>query len=211
MRKLKRMNICFLLVFVMTFLFPLSAFAQSTSQEEFKENCEEINEYLKQHSTGLELKEQVVKYTIPLSSGGTATVTYELKKKSNLSRTEYEAELGVWDFISTWDFPLHGSIKVTTTVNIYHVPNKNSTDMDMVRFEAYNGRVEATPLQGTTVTGTSANTERVAAEIQYQTTGYVGFSVSSAVLNYYYTQEIISMGNTGDNRTKIGLFMSVEL
>ena len=180
-------------------------------KEEMKQIITEINDFMDEQNHEFELKEQIIEYDIPLSNGESATLTYEFKKADSISSRElFVAKLGVWDFISTINLAGKGSIETTTTVNITHVPNMNSSTNDTIEFTAYNGRVIGTPLQFSTITGSNASTRPIYSTFWYETTGYVGFNINGA-LNYncYFTQTIKGMDNYTSNRNKIELFMKL--
>lgn len=44
-----------------------------------------------------------------------------------------------------------------------------------------------------------------------QHTGYVGFSVSNVNLNYYFTQTVTYVGNSGDDRNKLWITFDVRM
>lgn len=201
-----RKIIACLLALVVCTMLPMSASAETVSENEscasaelLRQQIAEVNSYLKANAEAIELKEQTVEYEIPLSDGSTATYSLTLMKDPNSARTIFDAKLGTWYFKNTIDLPLHGSVTVQTTVNIYHVPTEQ---YDFVRFNAYDGTVSAIPLQFTSITGSSATTSVVYEEIWYETTGYVGFEVAGVVANLYFTQSITFVDNT-DNNTKI--------
>lgn len=176
------------------------------SEQALQEQIEEINDFLAEHSEPIDLEEQIIEYSIPLSDGSTAAYSIELTRVSQNARTIFDAKLGTWIFTSTASLPMYGEIKVNTTVNIFHVP----TEMyDIVRFKAYNGNVSAIPIQFSSLTGSSAATYVVYTDTWYETKGYVGFNVLGIPINIYFTQSILCVNNT-DQNTKIQCAMNYK-
>ena len=118
-----------------------------------------------------------------------------------------DAKVGIWNFDSDLSLPLHGSIKVRTTVNIREVP---SAPGGFIRFSAYDGSVSAIPAQYCTVDKTSATTNVVYADIWYDTTGYVGFLVNGLAANVYFTQTISFVDNQ-ENYNKIQCYLNYDM
>lgn len=169
------------------------------SEEALRQQIEEVNDFLAEYSEPIDLEEQIIEYSIPLSDGSTAEYSIELTQVSQNARTVFDAKLGTWIFTSTVNFPLYGKITVNTTVNIFHVPTEQ---YDFVRFRAYNGNVSAIPVQFSSLTGSSAETSVVYTETWYRTEGYVGFDILGLAINVYFTQDIACVNNH-DQNTKI--------
>ena len=206
--------ISLIVVFALCFTMAVSASAASiedtediVSEEILQQHIQDVNNYLAEHAEPIDLEEQIIEYTIPLSDGTSAEYTIELTKLSQNARTIFDAKLGTWIFTSSVNLPLHGKITVNTTVNIYHVPTEQ---YDFVRFRAYNGNVSAIPVQFSSITGTSAETSVVYSEIWYQTAGYVGFDILGLPFNVYFTQDITFVNNH-DQNTKIQCVMNYEI
>lgn len=203
-----------IVVFVLCFTMAVSASATSSensvdalNKEVLHQHIQDVNDYLSEHTEPINLEEQIIEYTIPLSDGTTAEYTLELTQLPQNARTIFDAKLGTWIFTSSVNLPLHGKITVNTTVNIYHIPTE---EYDFIRFSAYNGNVSAIPVQFASVTGTSAETSVVYSEIWYRTAGYVGFDILDLPFNVYFTQDITFVNNH-DQNTKIQCVMNYEI
>lgn len=201
---------------ILAICFTMAVSASATSYENtevtvdeeiLRQHIEDVNYYLTEHSDPIDLEEQVIEYTIPLSDGTTAEYTIELTQVSQNARTVFDAKLGTWIFTSSVKLPLHGTITVNTTVNIYYIPTEQ---YDFIKFNAYDGNVSAIPVQFSSITGTSAETSVVYTNLWYETTGYVGFDIWDVAVNVYFTQSITFVNNH-DQNTKIQCYMNYEI
>ncbi len=212
MKSSKRKSVLFvMLALVMLLLNGLMVFAAEKTELTSEEILAEVNAYLDQHPQVIDLEEQIVKQQIPLSNGESVTITHELKKVSSQSSTRelFVGKLGTWDCISTMNMSGKGSITVTTTINVTHIPDMSSSEVDLIQFTAYNGRVEAIPFQYMAISGTSASTKTELENLWYKTTGYVGFTSPDFNINYYYTQSLSFVDNFSEDRDKISITLTV--
>lgn len=204
MRKL----LCCIMALVMCLTFPVAALAAeeessgvstNSDVELLKQQLAEVNAYLENHTEPVEIKEQTISHSIPLSDGSVADYTLEIvPAEVPQSRvTVFDAIVGVWLFKSHIDLPLHGKITITTTVNITSVPDGPG---GWPKFTAYGGKVEAIPIQFTTIDGSSASTGIESAF--YVTSGYVGFNCAGVTVNVYFKQTIAQVDNR-ENYNKI--------
>lgn len=202
-----------LLALVLCFIMSFNVLAATTGEsiqagdaKQLQQQIKEVNAYLQQHSKPIDVKEQSIKYNIPLSDGTTAKYSLTLTQIAQ-NRTIMDAKVGVWNFDSDLSLPLHGSIKVRTTVNIREVPTSPG---GFIRFSAYNGSVTAIPSQYCTVDSTSATTNVVYTDIWYDTTGYVGFLLNGVPANLYFTQTISFVDNQ-ENYNKIECTLNYDM
>lgn len=169
---------------------PVSLPAQKSNEiiNELKQEMQEVNQYLQNNLAPVELKDQEIKYVIPLSNGEKAEYSIKLTKCPSPSfLTVVDAKIGEWYFDSTLKLANHGSVKTRTTVNITEVPTSSGL---MPKFTAYDGEVTAIPSQYVSVDATFAETKCISPDIRYETTGYVGFNVAGIAANFYFTQTI---------------------
>lgn len=174
---------------------PVSLPAQKSNEiiNEIKQEMKEINQYLQNNLEPMELKNQEIKYEIPLSNGETAEYSIKLtKRSSDFYATILDAKVGEWYFDSTLKLANHGSVKTRTTVNITKVPTSSGSTP---KFTAYDGKVTAIPSQYVSVDTTFAETKCVSPDLKYTTTGYVGFNVAGIPANFYFTQTIAIVDN----------------
>ena len=211
MKKLIERILAIVLCFLMSFntLAATSENLNSDSDEtlcELKQTMLEINQFIQNNSKPLDLKNQEICYVIPLSNNTNAKYTLKITKNPISPFTVFDAKVGEWFFDSTLDLPNHGSIKVRTTVNITKVPDTVGL---MPEFTAYDGKVTAIPSQYVSVDATLAETKRILPNIEYQTTGYVGFNIGGIPANYYFTQ-IIAVVDNQENYNKIQCVLTGE-
>ena len=211
--------LCCLLAFIICFTFPVTALASEYDNSENNSNqestpnenllhqqLEEINCYLEDHSEPVDIKEQTISYTIPLSDGSVANYTLEIVPAEVAPpRSIFDAKVGTWLFHSYINLPLHGEITVTTTVNITYVPS--GPGQGFPQFTAYGGTVKAVPIQFTSIDGSYASTSLRG---YYVTSGYVGFNCAGVTANVYFDQSIAPVNNT-DSYDKIQCVISYTL
>ena len=173
---------------------------------ELNQEMEEINHYIKTNIQPLDIKNQTVHYTIPLSTGKTAEYSIQITKCPLSRITILDAKVGTWYFDSTLDLPNHGSIKVRTTVNITEVPTSSGS---IPKFTAYDGKVTAIPSQLVSVDATTAETVCIIETAAYKTVGYVGFNIAGRPANFYYEQYISFVDNK-ENYDKIQVSLTGE-
>ena len=178
-------SIIFVMVMILTNTFAVLANSANTEELSDEQIISEINAYMSEQGHIFDLENLVKKYQIPLSNGDTATLTHEIRRVPGQATPYdiYTAKLGAWDFISTYSVGGRGSITVTTRVNVTYVPDMSTSNQDMVKFTASNGKVSAIPFQTSTISGSSANTKTISTNYWYQTTGFVGFSNSGVNVN----------------------------
>lgn len=169
-----------------------------------KQEITEIQDYMKSHQTGLELEDQTQTYNVPLSSGENAIVEITLTKKGySLYRDIYTAKLGKWDIDYNAKIPHKGSIKLRASFNVTHVPDMNSSNKDMVKFNVTGSSISAVPPQGASIIDKGSSYKTVYTNSEYSISGYTSFSISGNTMNYYVDMLMYSKTNTGSERNKI--------
>jgi hypothetical protein len=168
---------------------------QASVKAELKQEIKEINQYMEQNMKPIDIKNQTVKYLIPLSNGEKAEYIITMTKVPEATPfTVVDAKLGTWYFDSTLKIT-PGTIKTRTTVNITYVPSSSGS---VPKFKAYDGTVTAIPAQYVTVDNTFAETVTLETNYDYKTTGYVGFTIAGIPSNFYFNQRITYVNNTTD-------------
>lgn len=169
---------------------------QASVLAELQQEIKEINQYMEQNLKPIDLKNQTVKYIIPLSTGEKAEYIITMTKIPKATTfTVVDAKLGTWYFDSTLTLTTVGTIKTRTTVNITYVPSSSGS---VPKFNAYDGTVTAIPAQYVTVDNTFAETVTLETNYDYKTTGYVGFNIAGIPANFYFNQRITYVNNTTD-------------
>lgn len=168
-----------------------------------KQEITEVTEYLKDLGpVALEFKVQKMVYFIPLSTGGTATYTIEMRKLPS-AQTVMEAKVGRWNIDTSFSIPVNGSIKASAVLNVTYVPNMSSSGLDCPKFTVSSPSISVTPPQGAKLLSSSCSVKEVQTNHEYHYDGYSSLDFLGLTINHYPHVTYACLGNSGTNRNKL--------